>query len=90
MPPIQKPAFLQSSPWFQETRAHVYEGGGTHIDETPPYQWLSTAAAFVGTGGLVSGDELADLIRSQCHAAAQLLVPQPVSLVARWIVSQER
>jgi hypothetical protein len=52
-----------------------------------PHRWMSIAAAFADTGGLVSGDELADLIRQQALRDAQLQVSQPVSLVARWIVS---
>jgi hypothetical protein len=54
----------------------------------PMCHWLSTAAAFAGTGGLVRGDELADMIRLQCMRDAQPIVSQPVSLVARWIVAQ--
>jgi len=52
-----------------------------------PRRWMSIAAAFATTGGLVSGDELADLIREQALRDAQLQISQPVSLVARWIVS---
>lgn len=52
-----------------------------------PHRWVSIAAAFADTGGLVSGDELADLIRQQTLRDAQLQISQPVSLVARWIVS---
>lgn len=52
-----------------------------------PHRWMSIAAAFADTGGLVSGDELADLIRQQALRNAQLQISQPVSLVARWIVS---
>ncbi|MFN7121277.1 MAG: hypothetical protein ACK4NM_04510 [Hydrogenophaga sp.] len=51
-----------------------------------PLHWLSTAAAFSGTGGLVSGDDLADLIRHRCEAAGWLPDAEPLSLVARWIV----
>ncbi|MDP3833076.1 MAG: hypothetical protein Q8Q82_03865 [Hydrogenophaga sp.] len=89
MPQIQTrtPDFLNSSPWLRDTAPHVHESRGAAFDEAPPFQWLSTAAAFADTGGLVSGDELAELIRLQCDAAVQQLVPQPVSLVARWIVS---
>ena len=53
-----------------------------------PLHWLSTAAAFSGTGGLVSGDDLADLIRHRCEVAGWLPDTQPVSLVARWIVNR--
>lgn len=87
MPQVQTPPFLQSSPWLRESEPHVHEGSGFNIGEPPQFQWLSTASAFADTGGLVSGDELAELIRQQCDDAVQQLVPQPVSLVARWIVS---
>ncbi|MDP2019114.1 hypothetical protein [Hydrogenophaga sp.] len=53
-----------------------------------PLHWLSTAAAFSGTGGLVSGDDLAELIRHRCEVAGWLPESLPVSLVARWIVSR--
>ena len=52
-----------------------------------PHRWLSIAAAFADSGGLVSGDELAELIRQQSLHDDRLQVSQPVSLVARWIVS---
>ncbi|WP_332745046.1 hypothetical protein [Hydrogenophaga sp.] len=55
---------------------------------TVPLHWLSTAAAFSGTGGLVSGDDLAELIRHRCEVAGWLPESLPVSLVARWIVSR--
>jgi hypothetical protein len=53
-----------------------------------PLHWLSTAAAFSSTGGLVSGDDLAELIRHRCEVAGWLPDSQPVSLVARWIVTR--
>ncbi len=53
-----------------------------------PLHWLATAAAFSGTGGLVSGDDLAELIRHRCEVAGWLPESQPVSLVARWIVTR--
>ncbi len=53
-----------------------------------PLHWLSTAAAFSGTGGLVSGDDLAELIRHRCEVAGWLPESLPVSLVARWIVTR--
>lgn len=53
-----------------------------------PLHWLSTAAAFSGTGGLVSGDDLAELIRHRCEVAGWLPESMPVSLVARWIVAR--
>ncbi len=52
-----------------------------------PDRWRLIAAAFADTGGLVVGDELADLIRQQTRGGEEPLVSQPVSLVARWIVS---
>ena len=53
-----------------------------------PLHWLSTAAAFTGTGGVVNGDDLAELIRHRCEVAGWLPDSLPVSLVARWIVSR--
>lgn len=48
--------------------------------------WVDLATAFAGTGGWVSGNELADLLRQQLDDDIPL-VSQPISLVARWIVS---
>lgn len=53
-----------------------------------PLLWFSTAAAFSGSGGLVSGDDLAELIRRRCEVVGWLPSFQPVSLVARWIVTR--
>ncbi len=53
-----------------------------------PLHWLATAAAFSSTGGLVSGDDLAELIRHRCEVAGWLPDTQPLSLVARWIVTR--
>lgn len=50
-------------------------------------RWSAIAAAFAHTGGWVSGNELADLIRRQGQDDDRFHVAQPVSLVARWIVS---
>lgn len=79
----------RSSPSFAETvpYPHGSEAQGPEATAASPYQWLATVSAFAGTGGLVSSDELAELIRQQCDASPQLHVLQPVSLVARWIAS---
>lgn len=57
-----------ASTWFRSTV----------VDDDRPSscQWMATASAFADTGGLISGDELADRLR------------EPVSLVAQWIVSR--
>lgn len=77
-----------ASTWFSDTKSQKPDGQASRPEVAPMCQWMSTVAAFADTGGLVSGDELADLIRQQCHADAQLQASQPVSLVARWIVSR--
>lgn len=59
-----------------------------HGNAVVPLHWLSTAAAFTDTGGLVSGEDLADLIRHRCAVAGWLPASEPVSLVARWIVTR--
>lgn len=53
----------------------------------PSSRWSAIAAAFADTGGWVSGNELADLIAQQTPEDDRFHVSQPVSLVARWIVS---
>ena len=55
--------------------------------EGPPPRWATMAAAFADTGGWVSGSDLADLIRQRGLQDDGSGVSQPVSLVARWIVS---
>lgn len=57
-------------------------------DEVVPLHWLSTAAAFAGTGGLASADELAGLIRQRCEETVGQPESEPASLVARWIASR--
>lgn len=89
MPDVHPPAEAPPSTWFCSTV----------VDEVPapqvllPYgpsscQWMVTASAFADTGGLISGDELADGIRQQCLQDATLCVSEPVSLIAQWIVSR--
>jgi hypothetical protein len=51
------------------------------------HRWRAITEAFVDTGGLVSGDELADRLRQPLSHDALPQVSQPISLVARWIVS---
>jgi len=82
--PIAQPFAEPLSTWFQDTMSDAREAEGS----PPDVAWMTTAAAFADTGGLVSGDELADLIREHSLRNAQALVSQPVSLVARWIVSR--
>jgi hypothetical protein len=53
----------------------------------PSPRWAIMAAAFADTGGWVSGSELADLISQRGRQEDGSCVSQPVSLVARWIVS---
>jgi hypothetical protein len=52
------------------------------------FEWMSTYAAFADTGGMASGDELAQrLVDSASHAGGASGL-QAISLVARWIVSR--
>lgn len=55
---------------------------------SPDEHWSATARAFAASGGLVSGDELAELLQRHGQGSEGLSAVQPVSLVARWIVSQ--
>lgn len=52
------------------------------------FHWQATAAAFADSGGLVSGEQLADLLAQASASNGQPLVYEPLSLVARWIVAQ--
>lgn len=89
MPAFQSPSDLRASPWFDETLPYSHGADAQTLLATPPppCQWLATEAAFAGTGGLVSGDQLVELIRQEGDVSPQLHVLQPVSLVARWIAS---
>ncbi|WP_291010714.1 hypothetical protein [Hydrogenophaga sp.] len=52
------------------------------------FQWLSTCAAFADSGGMASGDELAQrLVDSASHAGGASGL-QATSQVARWILSR--
>lgn len=62
-------------------------GARTGIHTEPPWHWGAVEAAFGEVGGWVSGSELAELIRQQSRLDDGSHVSQPVSLVARWIVS---
>lgn len=89
MPQIRPRPAVHSLPWFDDTVAQDRGPDAEQpLDALSRLQWLSTSRAFADTGGLVSGDELAELLREQCDPDVKLQVPQPLSLVARWIVSQ--
>lgn len=89
MPDRRSRLATTASRWFEDTVALEREpDDAPATDAISRLQWLSTARAFADTGGLVSGDELAELLRQQSHDDALMRVPQPLSLVARWIVSQ--
>lgn len=85
--PIAQTFAEPMSTWFRDTTSDIRDTDG-HPGLASRCQWMSTAAAFSDTGGLVSGDELAELIRENSLRHAQSLVSQPVSMVARWIVSR--
>ena len=74
-----------ASTWFNDT---VVQLPASARDGIPPCHWMATASAFADTGGLMSGDELADRIRQRCLLDVSLRDVEPVSLVARWIVSR--
>lgn len=76
-----------ASTWFNDTVVEL-PAPPAQADGMPPCHWMATASAFADTGGLISGDELAERIREQCLRDASLCVSEPVSLVARWIVSR--
>lgn len=89
MSDLNPPGEPYPTTWFSDTRSQPDDMAARPTDVFPPCHWMSTAAAFADTGGLVSGEELADLIRQQCCRDARLEASQPVSLVARWIVSRK-
>lgn len=53
-----------------------------------PFHWLSTCAAFADSGGMVSGEELAQRLADSAVQAGGADSLQARSLVARWIVSR--
>jgi hypothetical protein len=78
--------FDETVPYPQGPCAEDAQDGPTLA--VPPCQWLATASAFADTGGLVSPDELAGLLRQNSDLSSwPPLMPQPESLVARWIAS---
>lgn len=50
--------------------------------------WLSTEAAFADTGGLVSGDQLVELLHAHSRPGERVQAQAPIALVARWIVQK--
>lgn len=67
--------------------------GHTHrCNAAMPLHWVSTAAAFSSSGGLVSGDGLAELIHQHCGMAGGSpeteAETETVALVARWITTR--
>lgn len=54
---------------------------------SPGDHWSVSARAFLDTGGLVSGDELTELLRQHVQGDEGVVAVEPVSLVARWIVT---
>lgn len=77
-----------ASTWFNDTLVQAPSPSVQEADGMPACHWMATASAFADTGGLISGDELATRIREQCLLDTSLKVSEPVSLVARWIVSR--
>lgn len=81
MPASAMPNGLESSPFSDEA---ALEPAVAFRHE----HWCATARAFASTGGLVDGDELAEMLQKRYEGGAGQPAVQPVSLVARWIVTQ--
>ncbi|MDO9435258.1 antitoxin Xre/MbcA/ParS toxin-binding domain-containing protein [Hydrogenophaga sp.] len=75
--------------WFSETLVQSDATLWDHRNTPSPSQWVSMVAAFGDTGGLVSGEELVELIQTQCQHGLPAHAFQPISLVARWIASKK-
>jgi hypothetical protein len=80
MPASLMPNSFESSPFIDDTAVQVPMA-------SPGEHWSATARAFADTGGLVSGDELAELLRRYAEGDESMATVDPVSLVARWIVT---
>jgi hypothetical protein len=83
--PRSSDRFDETVPYSQGVDAQDMEDGPTLA--VPPCQWLATASAFADTGGLVSADELAELLRQNSDLSWPAHTPQPAALVAHWVVS---
>lgn len=70
----------------EETLTRLPPAARGSIDVLPP-RWATMETAFADTGGWVSGSDLAELIRQHGRQDDGSPVLQPISLVARWIVS---
>ncbi len=81
MPAISMHNSFESSPFNDEIGLQLPAA-------SPDEHWSATARAFAETGGLVSGDELAERLRQNAHSSGSISPVDPVSLVARWIVTQ--
>jgi len=73
------------SPWFRDTPAQKMFA----CNNVPSsLQWLYTSAAFADSGGMISGDTLAQRLADAASQAGDVSSSQTISLVARWIVSK--
>lgn len=72
---------IDASPWSE---FDSFDGTFAWNAEPSPIHWLSTSAAFADTGGMISGDDLAQrLVDSTSNRGLQA-----ISLVTSWIVSR--
>lgn len=78
----------RSSPPLHQAHARQHTPDTAPSSEVVPLHWLSVAAAFAGTGGVASADELARLIRQRCEETGGQPESEPASLVARWMASR--
>jgi len=83
MPAISMHNSFESSPFNDDSGVALQVPGAAHDEH-----WSATARAFAETGGLVSGDELAERLRQNANSSEKISPVDPVSLVARWIVTQ--
>lgn len=81
MPSSELSNDLETVPFIREARSEAPV-------LSPEAHWASTVRAFAQSGGLVSGDELAELLRQHGEGDEERSQVQPVSLVARWIVAR--
>jgi len=91
-PVSQKPAFsarneLPFAAWRFRPTASSADSAKNRTPQPDADQDLTSA--FADSGGLVNGSDLADMLRLAPHGADAAAVSQPVSQVARWIVSRQ-
>jgi hypothetical protein len=88
MPPSRQARILHHSTQNHWSESLPVAAAPAWSSKPFPIHWLTTCAAFADSGGMISGDELAQRLTDSALSAGGANGLQAISLVARWIVSR--